>query len=63
MISFQDFKKSLGSVTLRMTDEQIEQLRQSQDKLAEAIFEIWMRKRVSNKALNALETTLKYDKI
>lgn len=48
MISFVDFKKSLGSTAQTMTEDQIEQLRQHQDKLSEAIFEIWLKKRNAN---------------
>lgn len=48
MISFIDFKKSLGSTAQKMSDEKIEQLRQYQDKLSEAIFEVWLKKRNAN---------------
>lgn len=43
MLSSEDFKKSLGPTAQKMTESQIEELRQFQDKLAEAIFEVWFK--------------------
>jgi hypothetical protein len=52
MLSSEDFKKSLGPTALKMTESQIEELRQFQDKIAEAIFELWF------KAKNNVDKTL-----
>lgn len=43
LISLDDFKKSLGPVAQNMTEKQIEELRQKQDRMAEAIFDGWLK--------------------
>ncbi len=44
MISLEEFKKSLGKTTETMTEEQILELRENQDKMAEIFFNIWLKK-------------------
>lgn len=48
MISLPEFKTSLGQSAQTMTEEQIEQLRVAQDLIAEALFEIWLKKKNAN---------------
>jgi hypothetical protein len=43
-ISLTDFKKLLGPLTEQLTPEDIEWLRDAEYKLADAIFERWLRK-------------------
>ncbi len=42
MISLKDFKKALGETADTMTEEQILQLRDQQDQMAEIFFNSWL---------------------
>jgi hypothetical protein len=44
-LSLTDFKQLLGPLTEQLTSEEIEWLRDAEYKLADAIFERWLRKR------------------
>lgn len=43
-ISFDDFKKSLGLSANKYTDEQIECMRMTCDKIADLFFDAWLNK-------------------
>jgi hypothetical protein len=45
MLTFEEFKKSLGDEADDFTDEQIEHIRVVGYQLADAFFEQWLRKR------------------
>lgn len=45
MLTFEEFKKSLGDEANGYTDEQIEHIRDIGYKFADAVFEQWLRKR------------------
>ena len=47
MLTFEEFKKSLGDEADGVTDEQIEELRVIGYQFADAVFEQWLRKRNS----------------
>lgn len=49
MISLKDFKKSLGNLAKELTEEQILELREQQDKMAEAFFAMWVDKNKQKK--------------
>lgn len=42
MIALKDFKKALGETANTMTEEQILQLREQQDQMAEIFFNSWL---------------------
>lgn len=42
MIPFNKFKTILGKSGSQMTDEEIKQLRDFQDKLADSLFDFWL---------------------
>lgn len=44
MISTEEFKKSLGKTANELTEEQILELRENQDKMAELLFYMWLKK-------------------
>jgi hypothetical protein len=47
MIPLEEFKKSLGSLADSLSEEEILALREKLDRLAEIIFDLWLRKRNS----------------
>ena len=49
MISFEEFKKILGSYADGKSDEEINNLRILLDKMADIIFDRWLRKLNANK--------------
>ena len=44
-ISITEFKKLLGSVASGLSDSEIERLRDLEDRLADIVFDSWLRKR------------------
>ena len=44
-ISITEFKKLLGSVASELSDSEIERLRDLEDRLADIVFDSWLRKR------------------
>jgi len=44
-VPFDNFKKSLGQTANKYTDEQIEQMRLDCDKIADLVFDAWLKKR------------------
>lgn len=44
MLDFNTFKKKLGDIALTMTDEEIKRLLKNQDKMAEILFNMWLKK-------------------
>lgn len=42
MVNLDDFKKSLGNLANEMSEEQIIELREQQDKMAEVFFNSWL---------------------
>lgn len=49
MISIEKFKKLLGSEAQNLTDEEIEQIRNSQYQLAEIAFDMWYKDKKDKK--------------
>ncbi len=49
MISLKDFKKSLGNLNKELAEEQILELREQQDKMAEVFFTMWVDKNKQKK--------------
>lgn len=49
MLTFEEFKKSLGDEAEGVTDAEIEELRIFGYKFADAVFEQWLRKRNAQK--------------
>ena len=45
MLSTEEFKKALGSKSKNLTDEEMERRRDIQNKFADVIFDIWLKKR------------------
>jgi hypothetical protein len=45
MIPLEEFKKSLGSLTDTLSEEEILALRDKLDRLADIVFNMWLRKR------------------
>ncbi len=45
VIELTDFRKSLGGLGEKLTDEQLQQLRDMECKLADAVFDQWLHKR------------------
>ena len=45
MISLSEFKKLLGDYGKNLTDQQIEEIRNEQYKVAEMAFKVWMREK------------------
>jgi hypothetical protein len=45
MIPLHEFKKLLGTAALGLSDAEIERLRDMEDRLADIIFDAWLRKR------------------
>jgi hypothetical protein len=45
MIPLEEFKKSLGSIADTLTEEEILALREKLDRLADIVFDMWLRKR------------------
>ncbi len=48
MISLQEFKDALGSMTNELTEEEILKLRENQDQMAEILFNMWLKDRKEN---------------
>jgi hypothetical protein len=46
-VTFDEFKKSLGPVASKYSDEEIERQRIVADQMADVFFDIWLRKRNS----------------
>ncbi|MEK7113464.1 MAG: hypothetical protein AAB873_01415 [Patescibacteria group bacterium] len=46
-LSFEEFKKSLGPESSKYTDEQIEQMRITCDRIADLFFDNWLREKNS----------------
>jgi hypothetical protein len=44
-ISITEFQKLLGSVASELSDSEIERLRDLEDRLADIVFDSWLRKR------------------
>lgn len=44
MISLEDFKKSLGSKVKELSEEEVLELRDNQDQLAELFFAMWLKR-------------------
>lgn len=42
MVGLEEFKKALGKEAYILTEEQILELRENQDKMAELIFSLWL---------------------
>jgi hypothetical protein len=47
MIPLHEFKKLLGSAASALSDAKIERLRDIEDRLADIVFDAWLRKRNS----------------
>jgi hypothetical protein len=47
MIPLHEFKKLLGNTASTLSDAEIERLRDMEDRLADIIFDAWLRKRNS----------------
>lgn len=45
MIPFLEFKKLLGNAASGLSDAEIERLRELEDRLADIVFDAWLRKR------------------
>lgn len=45
MIALEKFKKTLGSIAAKLTDDQIERIRIIEDRIADAAFDAWLKKR------------------
>lgn len=54
MIELKEFKKLLGEEAENLTDEQIKQVYNIQDQLADIIFDMWLEKKVNKNKTNGL---------
>lgn len=45
MVSIEEFKKSLGKIADKLSEGEILKLREIEDKIADAVFDSWLRKR------------------
>jgi len=45
MVSIEKFRKSLGKTANKLSEEEILRLREIEDKIADAVFDSWLRKR------------------
>jgi hypothetical protein len=45
MLSIEQFKKSLGPLSNSLSEAEIEHMRDVQDKFADILFDIWLKKR------------------
>jgi hypothetical protein len=52
MIPLHEFKKLLGSAASGLSDAEIERLRDLEDRLADIVFDAWLRKRNSQAGLS-----------
>ena len=52
-LSIEDFKKALGSKASSLSEAEIERRRDIQDKFADVIFDVWLKKRNRAKTIPA----------